>query len=104
MKTFNANKLVAAACAALASFAVNAGTVTWVGGDGDWNDASNWRNGENVAVVPAAGDDVEIRSDSALTVVLGTATPALASLTLGGGSAESKRSVWRSASQRRPPM
>ena len=90
METLKSSKLLMVACAALTSLAVNAGTVTWVGGDGDWNDASNWRNGENVAVVPAAGDDVEIRSDSALTVVLGTATPALASLTLGGGSAESK--------------
>ena len=86
MKTFKSSKLLAGACAALASFAVNAGTVTWVGGGGDWSDSANWRNELNEATLPAAGDDVVIRSDSALTVILGESTPALASLTIGGGA------------------
>ena len=67
-----------------------AGTVTWVGGDGDWAESSNWQDGNGASVVPAAGDDVVIRSDSEIVVTLGSATPVLASLTLGGGAATNK--------------
>ena len=74
---------------ALTSMA-SASTLTWVGGDGDWSDAANWENELGGSVLPAAGDNVVIQSDSEVTITLAAATPALASLTIGGGSATNK--------------
>lgn len=94
MKLYDANKgktlWLCFTWIAFASSLVRASTLTWVGGDGDWTDAANWQNELGVSALPASGDDVVIRSDSVLTVTLGAATPALASLTLGGGVATNK--------------
>ena len=47
-----------------------AATVTWVGGNGDWNTAANWSTG----VVPGASDDVTIAAGPAITVTHSSGT------------------------------
>lgn len=39
---------------------INATTINWIGGTGDWNVASNWSN----TTIPTSNDDVEINSGS----------------------------------------
>jgi len=56
---------------------LHAKTTTWDGSAANWNE-SHWDNG-----VPQVGDDVVISSG---TVTLSNATPALTSLTMGGGT------------------
>ena len=48
----------------LATLPVGAATVTWTGGSGDWNTATNWSTGE----LPGPGDDVVIGSGASITV------------------------------------
>ena len=79
--------MAASVFVALSALSASAATLTWVGGDGDWGDASNWQNGQGLSVVPAAGDDVVIQSDSEVAITLASSTPALSSLTIGGGAA-----------------
>ena len=52
-------------------------TCTWKGATGDWFDGNNWTNG-----VPGNGDDAIVNSG---LVLLTNSTPALGSLTQGGG-------------------
>lgn len=53
---------------------------SWIGGDGDWQVASNWSDG----LVPAADDTVTLPSAaSAYVVTLSGSTPKLAALNLG---------------------
>ena len=65
-------------------------TLTWVGETGNWSEAANWRNGSGANAVPVAGDDVVIDSAVTVTLDLASSTPALKSLTVGGGAVESK--------------
>ena len=45
-------------------------TISWVGtGDGAWETAANWKDNNNVARVPSAGDDVLIDNGTATTTV-----------------------------------
>lgn len=76
MKTFNANKLPAAACAALASFAVNAGTVTWNGTGGAFSSDAIWTGG----TAPVQGDMVSLAAaaDSGTNTVFLSADSATA--------------------------
>ena len=86
-KATNKSVLLILAWIAFAFFLADAATLTWVGGDGDWSDAANWENELGASALPAASDDVVIQSDSEITITLAAPTPALASLTLGGGAA-----------------
>ena len=73
--------------------------VTWVGGSGDWSDATCWRSETGANFVPDAGDDVVIAGDAAVTLDRADALPALGSLTVGGGTGVSTLLVtnWNAA-------
>jgi len=58
-----------------------AGTVSWVGGTGNWNTPTNW----DPAGVPGPGDGVLITEDGTYTVTLDV-DAIVASLTLGGST------------------
>src|ERR1035441_1482823 len=51
-------------CGLSCPFFLEAATVTWVGGSGDWNTTSNWNTGS----LPGTNDDVVIGSGPAITV------------------------------------
>ena len=79
------------ACVALLSAMAGwADTITWVGPSGNWSDASNWQNEAGGNVAPKAGDDVVVNAAVTVTLDGEESTPALKSLTVGGGAAESK--------------
>ncbi len=78
------NKLNLPVVFALALFSCNAGysTIVWTNtAGGSWSDASGW----NPNQVPGAGDDAAITNGGSYIVTLDT-SPAVNSLTLGGGS------------------
>ena len=56
--------------------------ISWVGGDGRWNTASNWSPGQ----VPTATDDVTINSAVTVTVRTPGGNAVARSLTLGSGA------------------
>jgi len=66
-----------------------AASLTWIGGAAgnttNWNTASNW----NLGIVPRTGDAVIILGGTTYEPVLTSATPTLASLTIGSGSGAS---------------
>src|ERR1035438_4172396 len=67
---------------------ISAATVSWVGGSGDWNTATNWSTG----ALPGTNDDVVISPLATVTVTHSSGTHAVKSLTsqkafqLTGGS------------------
>ncbi|MEK7145726.1 MAG: hypothetical protein AAB802_00915, partial [Patescibacteria group bacterium] len=63
----------------LSVFSVDAASVTWVGGTGDWETGSNWSGGAQ----PTDADDVTI--DASVTVSV-NATTTVNSLTVGSSS------------------
>jgi hypothetical protein len=54
-----------------------AGTVTWLGGSGDWGAATNWSTG----TLPGANDDVVVGSGASITVTHSSGTDTVKSLT-----------------------
>src|ERR1035438_9499530 len=56
---------------------VNAATVTWVGGSGDWNTVTNWSTG----ALPGTNDNVLIGSGPAITVTHSSGTHTVQSIT-----------------------
>jgi RHS repeat-associated protein len=87
-------RLLNLSVAGLALFAVcrpihvNAATVTWVGGSGDWETATNWSTGQ----LPGPSDDVVIGSGPSITVTHSYGADTVNSITsqqafqLSGGS------------------
>ena len=63
--------------AQLSSVAVFAGTITWVGGSGDWGVAANWSTG----ALPGANDDVVIGLGTNITVTHSSGADTVKSLT-----------------------
>jgi hypothetical protein len=51
-------------CVEFSPIGISAATVSWVGGNGDWNTTTNWSTGS----LPAADDDVVISSGPAITI------------------------------------
>ena len=81
-----AKKTIMVLAAGLMATAVLADTVRWTGSSGDWSEPANWTNEDSAHVVPAADDTVIVFSDEDVTISLSSATPAFASITVGGGA------------------
>ena len=81
-----AKKTIMVLAAGLMATAVLADTVRWTGSSGDWSEPANWTNEGSAHAVPAADDTVIVSSDEDVTISLSVATPAFASLTVGGGA------------------
>src|ERR1051326_8111721 len=56
--------LCLALCALLSAATLQAATVSWVGGDGDWSTVTNWSS----AALPGQNDDVVIDRPGLITV------------------------------------
>jgi filamentous hemagglutinin family protein len=65
------------------AFSLGAGSIEWIGTDGDWSVASNWKDSNNINRVPISTDFVIINPAGARTVTLNTAAAsALSGLTM----------------------
>jgi hypothetical protein len=70
------------------AWAAQAATISWIGGSGDWNTATNWSTG----VLPGANDGVLIGAGASITVTHSSGTHAVKSIqsqqafVLSGGS------------------
>src|SRR5712692_8174390 len=63
-------------------------TVNWIGGSGNWNDASHWLDADTMTNhVPTAGDDAAINL-AAITVTHDTGSHAVHSLAASNGTFE----------------
>jgi RHS repeat-associated protein len=88
MKTPALSKLLTLALLGLTSLPLQAATVSWVGGSGDWNTAANWSTG----ALPSTNDDVVIDRPGEITVTHSSGTHTVKSLLsqeafqLSGGS------------------
>jgi hypothetical protein len=66
--------------------ALPSSTVNWIGGSGDWNDASHWLDAATMTNhVPTATDDAAI-SVAGVTVTHSTGADAVKSLSASGGT------------------
>src|ERR1017187_5075891 len=75
--------------------ALHGATVTWVGGSGDWNTATNWSTG----LLPGTNDNVVIGAGASITVTHSSGTHTVNSVqsqqavVLSGGSLTASNSV-----------
>jgi hypothetical protein len=75
-------------CAFCCPIHVHAATVTWIGGSGDWDTATNWSTGQ----LPGPSDDVVIGAGASITVTHSSGTDTVNSIqneqtfVLSGGS------------------
>jgi hypothetical protein len=77
-------------CAVLlmTAWAAQAATVSWRGGTGDWNTATNWSPSQ----VPGSGDSALITASGTYTVTVNSSV-AVSSLTLGGANGKQTLTV-----------